>query len=166
MTSPKKPEKLKPVDQPAETPEGNAAGYKVGYRRPPKYTQFKKGQSGNPKGRRPNSQNLKTIMEKTSFELIKVTANGKPRRLPAIEAAMRSLQTRALKGDGKALELWLRLAKLVGCIGPQNENPDQEGHPAENDKVLLEELRRMLQSDEAVGISLDVNADDAEEDGS
>ena len=35
--------------------------YKVGKGKPPKRTQFKKGQSGNPSGARKHDQNLKTI---------------------------------------------------------------------------------------------------------
>ena len=34
------------------------ARYRIGYCRPPKRTQFKKGQSGNPKGRRKGSRNM------------------------------------------------------------------------------------------------------------
>ena len=30
---------------------GDGADYEVGYGKPPKHTRFKKGQSGNPKGR-------------------------------------------------------------------------------------------------------------------
>ena len=32
-------------------PERDGRGYEVGYGKPPKATRFKKGQSGNPKGR-------------------------------------------------------------------------------------------------------------------
>ena len=32
----------------------------VGYKRPPKHTQFKPGQSGNPRGRGKNTRNFKT----------------------------------------------------------------------------------------------------------
>ena len=34
--------------------------YEVGYRKPPKHTQFKEGQSGNPAGRPKGTNNLKT----------------------------------------------------------------------------------------------------------
>jgi len=36
--------------------------YEVGYGQPPHHTRFKKGQSGNPRGRPCGSNNLKTLL--------------------------------------------------------------------------------------------------------
>lgn len=42
------------------TKEGN---YEVGYRRPPRQTRFKKGRSGNPRGRPPGSRNFASLVD-------------------------------------------------------------------------------------------------------
>ena len=46
--------------------------YEVGYGKPPKDSQFKEGQSGNPKGRKKNSRNLKTDLTKILQKRISV----------------------------------------------------------------------------------------------
>ena len=51
--------------------------YEVGYGKPPKHTRFKPGQSGNPKGRKPGSKNVMTLLEQTLFDTVKVRENGK-----------------------------------------------------------------------------------------
>ena len=49
---------------------------KTGYGNPPKHTQFKPGQSGNPAGRPKGAKNLKTDLEEEMRELIVVREGG------------------------------------------------------------------------------------------
>src|SRR5919106_1065841 len=83
--------------------------YDVGYGRPPKHTQFKKGQSGNPKGRPKGAKNLRTILNSVLDKAIKVHEEGEPRSMSRLEALCTSLYARALKGDNRAVELILRV---------------------------------------------------------
>jgi len=75
--------------------------YKVGYRKPPTQTRFKKGQSGNPSGRpkRVSIIDPGMLLEGIDNEEINVVENGKRKRMPNAEIEFRQLFTKALKGD-------------------------------------------------------------------
>ena len=65
----------------------------------PVHTRFKKGQSGNPKGRPPKLPKLDELLATVMTE----ERNG----LSAAEAVLRSLLAKATKGDVRAAELLL-----------------------------------------------------------
>ena len=91
--------------------------YEVGYRKPPKRTQFKKGQSGNPAGRPPRSRNMKRLMDELLDETVEVTENGKPLILSKREALLRRLYADAIRGDAQAMRQLLGiLAKYSGLF--------------------------------------------------
>jgi hypothetical protein len=71
----------------------------VGYRKPPESGRFKKGQSGNPKGRRKRSKNGKTLLVQALDEAVLVTEGGVAQRMTKREAFYKTLVARALKED-------------------------------------------------------------------
>jgi hypothetical protein len=88
-----------PPDQP------DTGEYEVGYGKPPKHTQFKPGQSGNPKGGRKCSQSIRTLMTEALNEPILITEGGIQRRITKREALCKSMVTRAINGDSRHLKL-------------------------------------------------------------
>lgn len=83
--------------------------YDVGYRKPPKHTQFKPGKSGNPKGRPKRRKNYTTIVREALSKKVAVSEGGRVREVSYAEAVVMALTAKALKGDVRAAESLLRL---------------------------------------------------------
>lgn len=144
----------------------NDRSYEVGYGKPPKHSRFKPGQSGNPKGRKPGSRNVMTLLEQTLFDTVKVRENGKVRRVPAIQACLLNLRNKAMKGDPKALDRFIKLATLYHQSA-QSQGSDAttpEAVDRATDLALMQELQRMLREDPANGISFASGADRGDSD--
>ena len=105
-----------------------AKDYQVGYRKPPKATRFKPGQSGNPKGRPKGSPNLATDLSTELGELITVREGGEARRVSKQRALIKSLMAKALQGDVRATTALLALYARVICEPPEDESGSVEEH--------------------------------------
>ena len=82
----------------------------TGYGNPPRATRFKKGQSGNPKGRPRGGRNFASDVDDVLGTKMTVQENGRPRQVTAQQAALLRLREKALKGDVRALDRLLTLA--------------------------------------------------------
>jgi Family of unknown function (DUF5681) len=83
---------------------------KVGYGNPPKHTQFRPGQSGNPKGRSKDVRNFITDVKQTLMMPIRITSGGRARKVTTQKGALILLREKALKGDNRALDQLLNLS--------------------------------------------------------
>lgn len=107
--------------------------YEVGRDKPPVHTRFKPGQSGNPRGRPKGVRNFKTDVQATLEAPVKVTRDGKPRKLSTQEAMLLRLREKALSGDARALDRLLSLAQAYN-----NEELTAAASLSASDAVLLE----------------------------
>ena len=107
--------------------------YDIGYGRPPKATQFKKGYSGNPKGRPKGSNNLSTDVKAILKTPVPITEGGKRRNVSTQKAMLLRLREKALKGDAKSID------RLVGLAGAYN-----------NDALVTSNVAPLDGDDEAV----------------
>lgn len=88
--------------------------YKIGYKQPPKERQFKKGKSGNSKGRPKGSKNFLTMLEKELGQSIVVNENGKKKTISRLEAMVKRIVAGALQGDPKALITLVDILRRTG----------------------------------------------------
>jgi Family of unknown function (DUF5681) len=94
----------------------HSAGYDVGYGKPPKTSQFKKGVSGNPSGRKPNQEQvaygpgaLGAAIQKELGRKTKVRDGDRVRILTRADVVARKVVHSAMTGSGSASETILRL---------------------------------------------------------
>jgi hypothetical protein len=74
--------------------------YEVGYGKPPRPSRFKKGQSGNPRGRpRRGARNFEDIIRAVLGKQVEYRANGLVRRTPRLELVIKRHVVSALNGN-------------------------------------------------------------------
>ncbi len=73
----------------------------TGYAKPPKATQFKKGKSGNPKGR-PKNRHKEIPYDAVLGQMVTIREDGSARRVTAAEAFILQLTQKGLGGDSAA----------------------------------------------------------------
>jgi len=83
----------------------------TGFGRPPQSTRFKKGVSGNPKGRPKGSLNVATVFLKTLREKVVINENGQRKTVTKLEAAFKQLVNKAAGGDLRAIAQLRDLAR-------------------------------------------------------
>jgi Family of unknown function (DUF5681) len=99
--------------------EEKTANFEVGYKKPPKRTQFVKGLSGNPKGRpkRPEGVSIKEILDSDQRG-----KNGEV--ISKREALVIRMMNDAMSGNQKAFARFVNFMSLAGLL-----RPEQPRHP-------------------------------------
>jgi hypothetical protein len=91
--------------------------YEVGYGRPPREHQFKKGKSGNPKGRPKGTKGFATLVRENLAKTVQVKLDGKTQTVSIGEAIL--MRTRdAVSGGKRAAEQGLKLMERYGPVEP------------------------------------------------
>ncbi|MGJ8562823.1 MAG: DUF5681 domain-containing protein [Alphaproteobacteria bacterium] len=96
----------------SDNPEDPDKPYKVGYGRPPKGTRFKKGQSGNPKGRQRGSRNYSTDVKEALKTPVRITIDGTTKTMSRQRASIEMLVQKAFSGNDRLLMEFQRLAAM------------------------------------------------------
>jgi hypothetical protein len=103
---------------------------KSGRRNPPKHSQFKKGVSGNPKGRpkRRKGQLISEIVSKVQNTPTAYREGGRTKKASRLELALKKLVNRALEGDARSA------AELFALRTQAERNND-----AKIEKIIVED---------------------------
>src|SRR5580698_435584 len=81
---------------------------KVGYRRPPHGTRWKKGQSGNP-GKKPRpEESVVDLVDRLLLQEVRLTLNGEVKTVSALEAIVSQLQLKEMAGSARASKILLK----------------------------------------------------------
>jgi hypothetical protein len=83
----------------------------VGYGNPPLDTRFRKGVSGNPRGRPKGSRNVAAVFAKSLREKVVVNENGQRKSITKLEAAIKQLVNKAAFGDHRSVQLIVNLSR-------------------------------------------------------
>jgi len=83
--------------------------YEVGYRKPPKSGQFRKGVSGNPRGRAKGGQNVAKLLAKALNTHVVINESGRRRTITKQEAFVVQIVNKAASGDLRAIQLVLQM---------------------------------------------------------
>ncbi len=117
--------------------------YKVGYKRPPKEHQFKKGVSGNPKGRPKNNATFAENVLDEMQEKIMVKESGKQKKITKKQALAKKLVAEALNGKNSAIKLLLPI--LASEI---NQTKEVDEELSANDAQIIENyIKRRLNNE-------------------
>jgi hypothetical protein len=120
--------------------------YKVGPGRPPLHTRFKKGQSGNPGGRR--KKDLPALLADALNETIFVTIDGERRKITKREAVVRQLVDKSTTADMRATKMLFDTMKDAGQkTAVVASPPDSSWYTAAVEEVveqLVERIRHQI----------------------
>ncbi|MDG4649355.1 DUF5681 domain-containing protein [Roseibacterium sp. SDUM158017] len=110
---------------------------KGGYGRPPKSTQFKKGQSGNPNGRPKGAQGITASLKRELNSKITVTEGQQTKTISKAEAVAKRLLAKALVGDLKALLKLIEIDPQLFGVEADQAAQDRAKQPEAVDLAML-----------------------------
>lgn len=123
-------------------PPENPGDCEVGYGKPPRNTRFRKGQSGNPRGRPRQSKNLATLLTEALNERVLVAENKGRRKITKHQAIITQLVNRSAKADLRAIKILLDIIQEIERR-TESVSPETASFSPADEKVI-EQLKARL----------------------
>ena len=115
----------------------------VGFGKPPVHSRFRKGRSGNSKGRPKGTKNLRTDLREVLQERITVTEGDRKVRMSKQRAIVMTLVAKTLKGDSRITTTLLNtMSRALGFADPAT---DVEQPLDANERDIMAGLEARLQ---------------------
>lgn len=123
------------------------ADYEVGYGKPPRNTRFRKGQSGNPAGRRKGARGLKADLHDELNARLTISIAGQKVKDTTQRLMLRTLAARAASGNVQATRLLVDL--IMQVFGPGDRGGEAQSLSAMDRALLERALARIDAGDDA-----------------
>lgn len=133
-----------PAEHAPEAGAPNSADYVIGFRKPPKHTQFKPGQSGNPKGRQKGAKGMKILARQMLTTRVPVRSASGTKMMTRMDALLHKMVELSMKGNPRLI---LTLIDLYQQSVPEQRNseaPQQTPSLTGTDEATLVMLKEML----------------------
>ena len=116
---------------------------KAGYASPPESARWRKGQSGNPSGKRKKPANFANDLMAELAEVIQLTEGGNVKRITKQRAVIKALTAAAIKGNTRAANLLINWCARV--IEGDPEGQEWAELDAKDRKIVEDYLERQVQ---------------------
>ena len=127
----------------------------VGYGRPPVHTRFRKGKSGNPTGKRKHgeAERAEALIRQELYRLLTVREGEAVKKMPALQAVVRSLIACAAKGNVTAQRTLVKIAQDIedarACRSgtAANKKLDKDGNDITDEELM--DILKAAQNDKS-----------------
>lgn len=111
-----------------------AGDYEVGYGRPPEHSRFRKGQSGNPRGKVKGRRSLKAILAEELSARMTIGINGRQVTASRQQLMVQTLTARAAAGDTRAARMVIEL--ILQVFGADGQDGVRQPLSAQDQRLL------------------------------